>query len=461
MLKNLKQEKGFYKNAIFLMLPMMLQNFVTNMMGLADTFMVGLLGESSLAAVSLANTPFFIVMLASLGIQGGASVLVAQYHGRGNNEAINRIMGVGFYVSILLTATTSLVAFFFPVQIMQILTNNAELWDFGAEYTRIVGFAFFFSSLSGMYIGVQRSMGNTKLGAIVLSISGLLNIFLNWVLIFGNLSAPKLGISGAAIATVISRVFEVIVIAIYAPLNRKRLPLFPKLILRPGMMIFKDFIKFAVPVILNELLWSSVVSIYSIIMGHMPDNTPILAAHTLTGNLDRVLSVGMFACGGAAAIIIGNEIGMGNKDSIYSKGVALSFVAFCMGCVGTLLTFALRFFFARQFVFPLMGIGQQAQDYAIIMLTIIAVVQPLRSANMTSVVGILRGGGDVKFSLFIDILPMLIACVPLAALVGLVLKWGIVAVYICMFLDDIVKFIICSLRIRSGKWINEVTRDVV
>jgi len=461
MLKHLKQETGFYKGVLMLTLPIMLQNLVTNLMALADTFMVGLLGEAPLASVSLANTPFFIVMIASFGIQSGACVLVAQYHGRGNKEAINRILGVGLYVSMLLTAFVALVSYFFPVNIMKFLTNNAALWAPGAEYIRIAGFSYFFSSIGGIYIGIQRSMGNTKLGAVILSASGLLNIFLNWVLIFGKLGAPEMGIAGAALATLISRIVEVAVVIVYALKNTSRLPLIPRHILIPGMIIFKDFLKFALPVLFNELFWASAFSMYTVIMGHMPDNTPILAAHTLTGNLDRVLSVGMFACANAAAIIIGNEIGRGNKTTLYSKGMALGFVAFVVGCFGTLLTLALRFLFAEQYIFPFMGIGAQAQEYACIMLTIIALVQPIRAINITSIIGVLRGGGDVRFSLLADVIPLYTVCIPLAALVGLKLHWGIIAVYLCIYLDDIAKFILCALRLRSGKWINEVTRDIL
>ena len=132
----LKQDRGFYRETLLLMLPLVLQNLVTNFMALADTFMVGGLGEVELAAVSSANSLFYVVNLLIFGIQSGAGVLVAQYYGRGNQEAINRVMGMGYYISIAFTTVVALCAFFFPVQIMQVLTNNSALWEPGARSPR-------------------------------------------------------------------------------------------------------------------------------------------------------------------------------------------------------------------------------------------------------------------------------------------------------------------------------------
>lgn len=148
----------------------------------------------------------------SSGYRAGRGVLVAQYYGKGRLDAINRIMGMGYYVSIGLTAVVALLACLFPMQMMRIVTNNPDLWEPGAEYARIVGFSYVCMSFSGVYIAVQRSMENPKLGAILLTVSGALNILLNYMLIFGKLGAPAMGCAGAAVATLISRAFEVVVI---------------------------------------------------------------------------------------------------------------------------------------------------------------------------------------------------------------------------------------------------------
>lgn len=442
------------------MLPMILQNLVTNFMALADSFMVGALGETELAAVTMANSVFYVLSLIIFGIQSGTGVLVAQYYGKGRLDAINRIMGMGYYVSLGLTALIALLAFFFPMQLMQLVTNNPDLWEPGAEYARIVGFSYVCMAFSGVYIAVQRSMENPGLGAILLTVSGALNILLNYMFIFGKWGAPAMGCAGAAVATLLSRVLEVLVVT-GCFFRSKRLPVKPGLMLRPGRIIAGDFIKYSLPVVLNEGMWSLAMSLYSIIMGHMPNSTPILAAYTIAGNIDRMAAVALFAAGNAAAVIIGRDIGCGDTKEIYGKGVALNFVCFVTGIISMGILLTIRATLLDGFIFPLMDISVEAGELAKMMLAFIAVVMPLRSLNLCNIVGVFRGGGDVRYGLICDIGPLYCVCLPAAALCGLVFGLGITAVYVCICLDDFCKVFLCLPRLRSGKWINSVTRETL
>lgn len=456
----LRQGRGFYRSAIALMLPMILQNLVTNCMALADSFMVGALGETELAAVTMANSVFYVLSLIIFGIQSGTGVLVAQYYGKGRLDAINRIMGMGYYVSLGLTALIALLSFFFPMQLMQLVTNNPDLWEPGAEYARIVGFSYVCMAFSGVYIAVQRSMENPGLGAILLTVSGALNILLNYMFIFGKWGAPAMGCAGAAVATLLSRVFEVLVVT-GCFFRSKRLPVKPGLMLRPGRIIAGDFIKYSLPVVLNEGMWSLAMSLFSIIMGHMPNSTPILAAYTIAGNIDRMAAVALFAAGNATAVIIGRDIGCGDTKEIYGKGVALNFVCFVTGIISMGILLTIRATLLDGFIFPLMDISAEAGELAKMMLAFIAVVMPLRSLNLCNIVGVFRGGGDVRFGLICDIGPLYCVCLPAAALCGLVFGLGITAVYVCICLDDFCKVFLCLPRLRSGKWINSVTRETL
>ena len=442
------------------MLPMILQNLVTNFMALADSFMVGALGETELAAVTMANSVFYVLSLIIFGIQSGTGVLVAQYYGKGRLDAINRIMGMGYYVSLGLTALIALLSFFFPMQLMQLVTNNPDLWEPGAEYARIVGFSYVCMAFSGVYIAVQRSMENPGLGAILLTVSGALNILLNYMFIFGKWGAPALGCAGAAVATLLSRVLEVLVVT-GCFFRSKRLPVKPGLMLRPGRIIAGDFIKYSLPVVLNEGMWSLAMSLFSIIMGHMPNSTPILAAYTIAGNIDRMAAVALFAAGNATAVIIGRDIGCGDTKEIYGKGVALNFVCFVTGIISMGILLTIRATLLDGFIFPLMDISAEAGELAKMMLAFIAVIMPLRSLNLCNIVGVFRGGGDVRFGLICDIGPLYCVCLPAAALCGLVFGLGITAVYVCICLDDFCKVFLCLPRLRSGKWINSVTRETL
>ena len=442
------------------MLPMILQNLVTNFMALADSFMVGALGETELAAVTMANSVFYVLSLIIFGIQSGTGVLVAQYYGKGRLDAINRIMGMGYYVSLGLTALIALLAFFFPMQLMQLVTNNPDLWEPGAEYARIVGFSYVCMAFSGVYIAVQRSMENPGLGAILLTVSGAMNILLNYMFIFGKWGAPAMGCAGAAVATLLSRVLEVLVVT-GCFFRSKRLPVKPGLMLRPGRIIAGDFIKYSLPVVLNEGMWSLAMSLFSIIMGHMPNSTPILAAYTIAGNIDRMAAVALFAAGNATAVIIGRDIGCGDTKEIYGKGVALNFVCFVTGIISMGILLTIRATLLDGFIFPLMDISAEAGELAKMLLAFIAVIMPLRSLNLCNIVGVFRGGGDVRFGLICDIGPLYCVCLPAAALCGLVFGLGITAVYVCICLDDFCKVFLCLPRLRSGKWINSVTRETL
>ncbi len=423
--------------------------------------MVGALGETELAAVTMANTLFFVLMLLNFGVMSGTSVLVAQYNGRGDKRAINRIMGVGLYMSIIATLIVSIIAALFPTQIMGVLTNNADLIEPGAEYMRIVGFSYVFMGMSGVYIAVMRSMENTKLGAYVLVASGAMNVLLNYMFIFGNFGAPELGCAGAALATLLSRMFEAVIVYIYA-FRSKLLTLELKLILRPGKIIVGDFIRFSLPVMINEALWGTAVSIYSIIMGHMDNSTPILAAYTISSNIERLVSMALFASANATGVLVGKEIGKGSSvETIRSRSAALNVMCVATGILSAAALMLVRQFALDGFIFPLMNISPEAAEISKYMLLVLAMGLPIRAFNMCNIVGVFRSGGDVTYSLICDVVPMFLICVPVVGISALVFMQSITLVYLFRFLDEVVKIVMCAARLKSGKWVNNITREIL
>ena len=458
-MKYLKREKGFYRSALLLMLPMIMQNLITNVMALADMFMVGALGENSLAAVSLANSPFFVMMLVCFGLQSGSGVLTAQYYGKGDTAAINRVVGMGLYASLTLSAILAVLSLTIPGAVMRVLTDNESLVGPGVQYMRFVGPSFLFVSVTGIYLAAQRSMGNPKLGAVLLTASGLLNIFLNWVLIFGKFGAPAMGVAGAALATLLSRGCETAAVTAYALWIDKRLKLRARPILRPGKKMFRDGARYILPVVLNETLWSLGMSLYSLVMGHMEDSAAILAAYSVSGNLERLLSVGLFAAGGATAVIIGRDIGAGDAERVFDRSVALCALSAAVGVISGAAVIALRFTLANSLIFPLMGLGENARGYGCFMLTAVAVILPLRALNLSLITGVFRSGGDVRFALFCDVLPMLLLCVPASAIFGLVLKAGLPSIYLCICAEDVIKIVFSLHRLKTRRWIHNVTRE--
>ncbi len=460
MFSYMKRGKAFYRNLVLLTLPVVLQNLVTTSLAMVDTFMVGMLGETPLAAVTLANLPIFVIQLMVFGIQSGSAVLISQYWGKKDTDSINRVVGVAAFVAGGISVLFALILFFFPTQVMGLLTNDNGLRDIAAQYGRIVGFSYIFNSLTGVYVGAHRSMENPKLGLIVFSISMCANTFLNWVFIFGSLGAPRLGVVGAALATLISRVIEFAVMALYAGFN-KRFRLRPGLVLRPGADIARKFLKYSTPVVLNETLWGLGTSLYPTIMGHMAGSTEILAAYAVAGNIDRFCTVAVMAVGATSAIIIGMEIGAGRSDQVYDVGKTLIVVSMGLGAaIGAVMLLA-TYCVLQPFIYPIYPAFLNCPGAAritTIMLTIAALFLPARAFNTTSIVGVLRGAGDVRFATAIDLLPLWVVALPLAALAGLAAKLDILWVYLAIEAENVSKFFLGVARFRSGNWIHDVTQ---
>ncbi|MCL2401939.1 MAG: MATE family efflux transporter [Oscillospiraceae bacterium] len=459
MINTLRQQsKGFYRGVFALMVPMVLQNLITQTVMLADTFMVGMLGEQYLAAITTAIIPLFLFMIFTFGVQSGAGILVAQYWGKSDTDAINRILGIALYFSIGITLTGALVLSAFPHQILSLVTNDAALVEIAAPYARIVTFAQVLNSISMVYIGYQRSMENPRFGVIVLSISSVFSVLGNWVLIFGRFGFPAMGIQGAAITTLLARSLEVVIIVVYAFFS-SRFPLKIKLILKPSITMFKDFVKYSLPVLLNEALWGLGAMLYPVILGHMGGARTILAAFNISGNLERLFSVAVFASGHATAIIIGREIGAGHKDTIESKAKSLVSLAFILGLVSGAVLMIARFTVLEPFVYPLFDLSPDAASAANTMLTILAIIIPMRTLSITMGIGILRGGGDVKALMYIDVVALYLFALPMASVSGLVIGAGLAVVYSAILLEELVRTTLLFRRVRSKKWINDVTRE--
>lgn len=461
MLKALRVEKGFYKMLAALAVPIILQNLINSSLGLVDTIMVGTLGQNELAGLSLANTPFFVAQLFVFGLQSGGAVLISQYWGKRDMTTINRVLGISWFCAGLISFLFATVVFLFPRQIMGLTTNNPELLEIAVRYGRIVAYSNFLNAIVMIYVGAQRSCENPRFGMVVTTVSMVSNVFFNYIFIFGKLGFPAMGVEGAALGTLLARIVEVIFLVIYILFKDKTIKIIPSALFRPGIIIVKDFLKYSLPVILNETLWGLGTSIFPIIYGHMADSSDIVAAYSIAGNIDRILSVAVFAVANAAAVVIGKEIGAGrSRDEVFSIGKTLAAVSIVIGLFSGLFILGGTQLLVKPFVFRFFDLSANAERIAVTMLMIMSAVTVFRSFNTSLIVGILRGGGDVKFGLFLDTATLYLWSIPLGALTGLVLGWDISAVYILIVSEDIIKFVIGYIRFRSGKWINNLTREI-
>ena len=419
----LRREPGFYRRVFTLALPVVLQNLITTSLGFMDTFMVGLVGQEQMSAVTVANVPIYIIQLIVFGLQSGSRVLISQFWGRGDRESINRVMGIGFFVAGGISTLCALTMGLFPRQVLMLITDNARLVELGTSYIRIVGFSYILNSLSSIYIGMQQSIENPRFGMTVFAISTVCNTVGNYILIFGKLGLPALGITGAAIAT------------------------------------FRSFVKFSTPVLLNETLWGTGTSLYTVIMGHMAGNTDLISAYTVAGNIDKMVTVAIFGVAAAAAVIVGKEVGMGGKNA-YPIGQALTFVAFCTGFGVAIAEQLLFWLVLKPHVLPLFSMTAASASLCVTMMICYSISAPLHAFATTGIVGVLRGGGDVRIAMLIDVLPLWCFTLPLLVLLGLVLHAPIAIFCFIMATESALKVPFGLHRIRGGKWIHDVTQDL-
>ena len=446
----IREEKTFIREAVLLMLPMILQNFVTFSMSMADTFMVGVLGETALAAVTMANSPFYVMQLMIFGVQSGMSVLVAQYHGRGDQEAINRVMGIALFVSTTITGLLAITAFCIPEQIMRVLTNNADLVAPGAAYTRYVGFSYFFSAISGVYIAAQRSTENPRLGAVLLTVSGALNIFLNWVLIYGKLGFPMLGVRGAAIATVLSRYVEFGLILLGTH-GKKTPPRFIRGLYRgfaiPGHLA-GQIVRKGMPLLVNEMFWSLGMTMLTQCYSYR--GLDAIAALNINSTVLNLFNTVIFTMGNTVGIIIGNLLGAEEYDRARNycpKLAALSCAA--SAAVGVVM------FLVAPYAPRLYNTSHEIMTLAASLMRICALMLPVH-AVVNAAYWTIRAGGRTYITMLSDSVFTWVVSVPIAWV--LIHKTGLplVEAYLFVNLADLIKMVIGIVLLRRGIWVRNI-----
>lgn len=457
MLKYLKRGPGFYGYLWRLTGPIALQNLITFSLGLIDTLMVSWLGNTQMAAVTTANVPVFLLISIVFGVQSGLGILVSQYWGKKDMESISRAIGVAAMLGTGITLVLALVLFLWPVQIMDLLSNKHELSVLGAPYLKLIGFSYVFNMLSSIYVSAMRSAENPGFGMKLFGVSTLLNTGMNYLLIFGKCGLPALGIQGAAIATLLSRVAEFLICLVCA-LRSRILPLDLGAFFRPGWEMLRRFVKYSTPVILNETAWGLGNSLLTVILGYTDNSVEMLAANAVMGNLNRLFLVVCFGLGAATAVMIGKAIGEGRSHRevmdlsrtllVFTLLVGTGLAAVSLALVPTLFV---------PVVFPLFKLAGQSAAIAAALAVTSFVMIPLHAYSISAVTGVLRAGGDVAWSAALDIAPQWLVALPLTALFALVFKSNYWLVAAAIQAESLLKVPLCALRIRTGKWIHDVT----
>ena len=457
MLQALKRDKAFYRYLVSLTAPIALQNLITFSLGLIDTLMVSRLGNDEMAAVTAANVPVFLLISIVFGVQSGVGILISQYWGKKDLPSISRVIGVAAFLGVSLALIVAVVLFAWPVAIMDLMSNKHHLSLLGAPYLRLIGFSYVFNMLSSIYVSAQRSVENAGFGMKLFGMSTVLNTGLNYLLIFGKCGFPALGVEGAALATLLSRVAEFLVCLICA-LRSRLIPLDLRALLRPGWEMLRRFVKYASPVLVNELFWGLGNSLLTVILGHTTVSVAFLAANGVMGNLNRLFLVVCFGLGAATAVMVGKAIGEGQShDELMALAKTLSWVTILVGAVLAVIALVLVPLLFQPVIFPLFELYDLSAHLATTLAVTGFACIPLHAYSISAVTGILRAGGDVLWSTALDLAPQWVLALPLTALLALVLDADPWFVSLAIQAESFLKCPICLWRIRSRKWIHDVT----
>ncbi len=449
--KNRLKNDVFYRQIFKLVLPIVIQNLLSAAVSSADVVMLNYVGQSSISAVSLASQYANVLFMVFYGLGTGATMLCAQYYGKGDMKAIQVVEGIALRFSLGFAMLFAGAAFFFPEGMMRLFTNDGELIAIGASYLRFMSVSYLCWGIIEVYLAVLRSIGRVTVSTAMNVLAFSLNIVLNAVFIFGLFGAPKLGAMGVAIATSASRLIELVACFAVSAAS-KDIKLDFRYLFARNRLLFSDFVRLSLPALGNDISWSVAFSMYSVIMGHM--GTDAVAANSfvvVVRNFGTILCFGMASAGG---ILLGNVIGENKLEEARADASKLMKLTVLTGAIGGLIVLG-----ATPFVLKYATLTENAMHYLKYMLLINTYYVMGAAVNTTLIAGVFRAGGDSRFGFICDTIDMWCYAVPLGFLAAFALKLPVLWVYFLLCTDEFVKWPWVIRHYRSGKWLNNITRD--
>lgn len=450
-INELEEKRHFYKLVLSLVIPMALQNLINVGVSTADVVMLGKVGETSLSASSLAGQVQFIMSLIFFGITSGACILTAQYWGRKDIRTIEKILAIAMRFALLAAILFTVLVLLFPVPVMKLFSNETDVIQQGASYLRIIAFSYVMMAITIIYLNIMRSVERVLIAIVVYLTSLVVNIILNAVFIFGMFGLEPMGIKGAALATLIARFIELLIVILYAKVRNKEVQFHIKDLFLHDKLLMKDFITYTLPVILNELIWGGGTSVNAAIIGHL--GKTVVAANSITQVTRQLALVVSFGLANATAITIGKVLGQGEEDlaKIYAKRFIKLTIFISLFGVIVILS-------ASHIAKATLSLSEEAQSYLSFMMFVMSYFAVGQAYNTTLVVGVFRAGGDTTFGLFLDAVFLWGISILFGAIAAFILKLPIPVVYMILLSDEIIKIPVTTWRYRSMKWVKNITR---
>lgn len=442
----------FYGQIIRLVIPVVIQNLLSAAVSSADVVMLNYVSQDAISAVSLASQYANVLFMIYYGLGTGATMLCAQYYGKKDYMAIRAVEGIALRFSLIVSAVFAVLALCVPEQMMRLFTNEQRLIELGADYLRYMSVAYLCWSVIEVYLSVLRSMERVTICMVLNMVAFGLNVLLNAVFIFGLFGAPKMGVSGVALATAISRVVELLG-CILVSICSKEVKLDLRYLFIRNKPLFGDFVKLSLPALGNDVVWGVGFSMYSVILGHLgSDAVAANSLVTVVRQFGTVLCYGMASAGG---ILLGKLIGERQPEELIRRDASLLIrLTIACGVLGGLLVLA-----ATPFVLRYATLSETAMGYLKTMLLINTYYITGTALNTTMICGIFRSGGDSRFGFYCDLIDMWAYAVPLGFFSAFVLRLPVRWVYFLLMTDEFVKWPFVIRHYKKGQWLRNITRD--
>jgi putative MATE family efflux protein len=445
-----KKNKVFYSTLLTIAVPIVIQNLISSSLNLVDNVMIGQLGETFIAATGLANQIFFIMTLMLFGGNSGISIYIAQYWGNRQYDKIKSVLSIGLVFAFIVSSVFFILGFVFPTQVLGVLSKDAAVIREGANYMRIVSLSYVITAISFAFGFSARGVGKPKLPMVASVVSLLINTALNYVLIFGHFGFKAYGIEGAAIATLIARVVELIIVIVgvyrFIPVLSVKASDF----LGIKKETIKSVGKTALPVIFNEFFWSLGMTAYALVYARI--GTEAVAAVMISNTVNNLFMVVGFGLGNASAVMLGNALGAGEIKRAIEYNKKFLALSVLLGIViGALITLTAPFIVTKLYKLT-------PESYKITQMTlqILSVFIAFKFYNTIIIIGTLRSGGDTLFSMILEISCVWLIGVPLALIGAFVLKLPVFWVVAMVNIEEVCKVLFGLPRILSNKWAKKI-----
>lgn len=447
------KDKCFYRTFFALTFSIALQNLLTYSVNLADNVMVGAYSEVALSGTGLCNQIQFLLQMLVVGAGEGAVVLGSQYWGKGKIDVIPNIIGIALRFGLVMAVLMFGVALLAPEWLLGLLTNEGAVIAEGARYLRVVCFTYLIFGITHILVASLRSIGIVRIGYVISFSSLIINIILNYCLIYGNFGFPELGVQGAAVATLVSRIVEMLIVFWFLKYREDKLNLTAKKLIFIDTSFLKDYSRVSLPVLVSQGQWGIAQMVQTGILGHM--GQPAIAANFIATVLFQIVSVVCYGSASASGILMGRTVGEGAgldriKPMVHTLQVLFLIIGACSGA----LLFAIR-----GPVLMLYELSPESKALAVQFMTILSITVVGTAYQMSSDTGIIRGGGDTKFSGIMNLFSMWLIVVPLSALAAFVLDQPPVVVFFLLKWDQLYKAIPVTIHIHRWKWVKRVARD--